>query len=289
MTRETRIGLLVGLGFIITFGLVLTELTSTGKPVVVPAVLSGAEELAVAAAEDISPVVVNPQETPPRLGVPIRPSPAAVLMAAGAGAPEDSSGPGEIVAVVGSPGEAPPAAVELPTAPRITPAAEIMPAPPVPVAAPTAVVRTYTVQPDDSLIKIARKVYGPDRGDDYVRIFEANRDKLTSPSLVVAGQVLVIPERREAERAAPAGLSGVRQVALEELPEALAAAGSDAPQPSAQRSVYVVRCGDTLTKIARKTLNDGSRSAVMSIFDANRSSLSDPDCLPVGVALVIPS
>ena len=52
--------------------------------------------------------------------------------------------------------------------------------------------RTYTVQPQDSLYSIARKVYGdPSRWRD---IFEANRDILPSEDRLRVGQTLRIPE-----------------------------------------------------------------------------------------------
>lgn len=51
--------------------------------------------------------------------------------------------------------------------------------------------RTYTVQPGDSLSKIAKEYYG--NASDYNKIFQANQDKLTDPNKIQAGQVLVIP------------------------------------------------------------------------------------------------
>ena len=51
--------------------------------------------------------------------------------------------------------------------------------------------RTYKVQPGDSLSKIAKEFYG--NANDYQKIFEANRDKLSDPDKVRAGQELVIP------------------------------------------------------------------------------------------------
>jgi nucleoid-associated protein YgaU len=52
--------------------------------------------------------------------------------------------------------------------------------------------RRYTVQAGDTLSKISRQFYG-DAGS-YMRIFEANRDKLSDPDKIRAGQELVIPE-----------------------------------------------------------------------------------------------
>jgi len=51
--------------------------------------------------------------------------------------------------------------------------------------------RTYTVKPGDSLSKIAKEVYGS--ANDYMKIFEANRDTLRDPNMVHPGQELKIP------------------------------------------------------------------------------------------------
>jgi nucleoid-associated protein YgaU len=53
--------------------------------------------------------------------------------------------------------------------------------------------QTYTVKPGDSLSKIAKDFYG--NADDYMRIFEANKDRLNDPNKIQAGQELVIPGR----------------------------------------------------------------------------------------------
>ena len=52
--------------------------------------------------------------------------------------------------------------------------------------------RTYTVQPGDSLSKISKQFYG--NANEYMKIFEANRDQLDNPNQIRAGQRLVIPE-----------------------------------------------------------------------------------------------
>jgi nucleoid-associated protein YgaU len=52
--------------------------------------------------------------------------------------------------------------------------------------------RTYTVKPGDSLSKISREFYG--NANEYQKIFEANRDKLSDPNKIQPGQELVIPE-----------------------------------------------------------------------------------------------
>jgi len=54
-----------------------------------------------------------------------------------------------------------------------------------------AAARTYTVQPGDSLSKISKEVYG--NANQYMKIFEANKDKLSDPDKIKAGTDLVIP------------------------------------------------------------------------------------------------
>jgi len=51
--------------------------------------------------------------------------------------------------------------------------------------------QTYTVAAGDSLFKIAKQFYGS--ANDYMKIFEANKDKLTDPNSIKVGQQLVIP------------------------------------------------------------------------------------------------
>jgi hypothetical protein len=51
--------------------------------------------------------------------------------------------------------------------------------------------QTYTVQPGDTLSKISQQFFGS--AGEYMRIFEANRDKLESPDKIKAGQTLKIP------------------------------------------------------------------------------------------------
>ena len=51
--------------------------------------------------------------------------------------------------------------------------------------------RTYTVKPGDSLSKISKQLYG--NANEYMKIFEANRDVLSDPNKISPGQTLKIP------------------------------------------------------------------------------------------------
>jgi len=58
-------------------------------------------------------------------------------------------------------------------------------------ASATPSARSYTVQPGDSLSKISKQFYGD--ANKYMKIFEANKDKLTDPDKIKAGMDLLIP------------------------------------------------------------------------------------------------
>jgi nucleoid-associated protein YgaU len=51
--------------------------------------------------------------------------------------------------------------------------------------------KTYKVQSGDTLSKIAKQYYG--NPNDYMKIFDANRDKLSDPNKIQVGQELTIP------------------------------------------------------------------------------------------------
>ena len=58
--------------------------------------------------------------------------------------------------------------------------------------APGVTMTTYTVQSGDTLSAIAKKFLG--NANDYMEIFNANRDQLTDPDKIKPGQVLKIPQ-----------------------------------------------------------------------------------------------
>ncbi|PVA11358.1 hypothetical protein DC366_04140 [Pelagivirga sediminicola] len=59
-----------------------------------------------------------------------------------------------------------------------------------PDAAPA--IRAVTVQPGNTLWAISRETYG--EGILYVRVFEANSDRIRNPDLIYPGQVFTLPD-----------------------------------------------------------------------------------------------
>jgi nucleoid-associated protein YgaU len=55
----------------------------------------------------------------------------------------------------------------------------------------TSNMRTYKVKAGDTLSKISKQFYGS--ANEYMKIFEANRDQLTDPDKIQVGQELKIP------------------------------------------------------------------------------------------------
>lgn len=65
-------------------------------------------------------------------------------------------------------------------------------APAQPAAATVPAIRAVTVQPGNTLWAIARENYG--EGILYVRLFDANRDRIRDPDLIYPGQIFEIPD-----------------------------------------------------------------------------------------------
>ena len=283
MTRETRIGLLVGLGFIILFGLILGMLNDYSE---LPRPVRWTEQRSFEfwpQAGDMpkplaEPVAALSQDQPGGIEVAMSdPSWAgadgAAVVDASLTAQRSGIG-GESLVVVDMAAHG--------AAPAVEGTADAAPKP-----------QTYTVQPNDSLSRIAKKFYGSEQ--KYRQLFEANRDVLKDENTLAVGQVLVIPEPpAAADRGAPVPPAPARPAGQGQhyrvLEEAeLGTFFAKAPkQPPGSGKTYVVRRGDNLTGIARRFLNDDSPAAVRRIYSANQDKLQSPDWLPVGVELKIP-
>lgn len=234
MTKETRIGLLVGLGFIIMFGLVLSELTS---PAPSPAKASVPE-----LAADWTPKTdLTPPTTPASTPAPT----SASVVDHATPTPTDAADPRAIPGSVGISESAVVKAAVLPLRAESgytleDPTLEVArhSAPPTPAESPIVdrslqvstlppATKPYTVKSGDTLSSIARKMYGPSHENDWNLILEANKNALkdkTSPLKV--NQVLAIPALPTApvaDRGAttPAPARAAREATLDELPGVL--------------------------------------------------------------------
>ena len=160
MTRETRIGLLVGLVFIFAFGLILGELTNDAE----------APPLEAASLRDVD-YLAREMEGSPTVHEARTPA---------------------IGARTRRPRRVEPAR----RAERTEPARRTSSRRPEPEPRrvdPRTTTRHYRTMRGDTLTTIARKAYGADNGNLYRIIYRANRDKLPSENVVPVGVVLSIP------------------------------------------------------------------------------------------------
>jgi nucleoid-associated protein YgaU len=59
------------------------------------------------------------------------------------------------------------------------------------------------------------------------------------------------------------------------------------PKPQPKEQTYTVQAGDTLSKISKKFFGDSNK--YMTIFNANKDQLKDPDTIKPGQVLKIPA
>jgi len=149
--------------------------------------------------------------------------------------------------------------------------------------------RFYVVQNGDMLSTIAVKLYGPEQGNKLANvkgIFEANRGTLGSLDEIYVGQKLIIPPLAGAPRGGETAraIHGPDFVEVKGIGERHTAKGKSQPR---QNKVCVVRDGDSLWQIAAKRLGDGSR--YKEIAKLNRDVIKDEDELMTGMRLRLPA
>ena len=266
---EVRVGLLLGLAFIMAFGMILSELRD---PVTQPA--ASEKETAVNTAYYQSAQPSLERETYLPENEHIDPVP------------------------VAPPQQSPIASREVRVdMEHLQPATISREADPIPTGPqPQRPVRqepqnkTYRVIDGDTLYEIAEKEYGAGKGSMWRKIYEANRNKLSNPSAIKPGQTLVIPSLTQVA-ALPASDASQRE-ALDHMQRYVTGSSAVAPEPShstARAKVHVVKSGDNLTRIARKYFNDSSNASISKIFEANRDQLNDRNDVAIGMKLRIPA
>jgi len=304
MTSDAKIGLLLGLVFIFVIAFIINGLPGlhqkddsnklTTNMVGLESNPSGigANERKVQMAMDqpAAPAaggVQSPEVTP---GATVTSLPQGTQGAAGAA----QFGPSPAQPATGSVGVAP---AEMKPAVSIDPtvgaAAQDVPANTQPTAAPEPA-KVYVVQSGDSISGIAKKVYGAKEGvkqKNIDAIFAANRNTLKKINDLQIGQKLVIPSI-PGSTAAPSSpaevLTDKNFTKVESVGQQHSTANTSKPAAAAKSgSVYVVKEGDSLWKIAASQLGDGNR--YKDIVKLNSDVLSSEDDIAVGMQLKMPA
>ena len=154
-----------------------------------------------------------------------------------------------------------------------------------------ALPKIYEVTDGDNLALIAKQYYGEVEGNKRVnilRIFEANRNLLNAEDEIQVGQKLIIPPLRGLASSKERNKNGLASSIFEKVKsigrERLSSKKPDRPKKGKS---YTVREGDSLWKIAADQLGDGSRYT--EVAKLNDNVLSDEDILSVGMTFKMPA
>ncbi|MGB2809583.1 MAG: LysM peptidoglycan-binding domain-containing protein [Sedimentisphaerales bacterium] len=154
-----------------------------------------------------------------------------------------------------------------------------------------ALPKIYVVADGDNLALIAQKYYGDVEGNkraNIMRIFEANRNLLKAADEIQVGQKLIIPPLRSSAPGKETSNSGLANSIFEKVKSiGREHLSLKKPDRAMQGKSYTVREGDSLWKIADNQLGDGSRYT--EVAKLNADALSDEDSLSVGMILKIPA
>jgi nucleoid-associated protein YgaU len=142
----------------------------------------------------------------------------------------------------------------------------------------------YVIAPGDTLTKIAKKEYKSAKAEDLQRIVAANPGMLKDvKTMLVAGKKLLIPEMLKAT--VPVAGAGVSGAAIPATKVGSGQVSGGGPAAGATRW-YMVASGDTLEKIARKLGAKDTAGFVKQVSALNK--IRDPRGLKVGMKLRVP-
>ena len=291
MTRETKIGLLVGLAFIIVIGILLSDhLSNTNESPLASLQNLGSTVqagLGQPGDNDVAPLLRQPMTISPRQHVPTHEEVTT----------HRSEGPGVTLVNPGNLNSTHPPAAPQPRAE--TPAERLRrealargedvepaqnngvqpqppivkpPAPPV-QPQPKTLAATYKAQSGDTLGTIALHALGANNKANREAIVAANPSLQSNRNLIVAGRAYTVPTAAGGHPATPSPVTPVDQETI-------------APPTKELGTVYVVQSGDTLWSIAVNEL--GSPSEVSTIKDLNQDMLGDSDQVRPNMKLHLP-
>lgn len=152
--------------------------------------------------------------------------------------------------------------------------------------APAPKARVHVVQSGETLAVIAQKYYGKEEGNRHAviqKLYQANSKVLASPDKTRVGDKLTIPAMEDPVDKASVKSADASQGLLKKFSGVLQATGKEEQK---QISEYVVKKGDSLWAIAEQTLGDGKRHK--EILKANQDQIKSASELQAGMHLKIP-
>ncbi|HEX8324070.1 MAG TPA: LysM peptidoglycan-binding domain-containing protein [Tepidisphaeraceae bacterium] len=308
MTRETKIGLLVGLAFILVVGILLSEhITGSNDRPAAPLADAGhgvrTGVSAPGAATDEPARLPEPQQPVP---TPADLTPRPPVTQVTVVTPTDNQGSSTVV--VTAPQQ--PMAQPQPQ-PLVTPVAPVVVRAPVdpfandpiariakqvgevvvPVNAPVDAtntakttsklaanatgVREYKAQPGDTLSRLAALLPGGNVKANRDAVVSLNPSLQKDPNRILSGNAYLLPT------------AGAAKTIVVQLPTPKADAKPEAKALDVAQRTYVVKAGDTLSKIASIEL--GSKSEIETIRKLNADLLKGRDVIKVDMKLKLPA
>ncbi len=153
---------------------------------------------------------------------------------------------------------------------------------------PKQLTRIYKVKAGDNLAVIAKKFYGPELGNKHAnidKIYKANKKVLKSQDAIYVGQKLIIPALEQPEIDKPNDvLKSDKFIAVDDIGKR----HIQAPPKAADKvkvKYYIVKEDDSLWAIASEQLGNGTR--YKEIVKLNK--IKDKDILSVGMRLKLPA
>lgn len=282
MARETKVGLLAGLAFIVCFAVILANRGRNGPPGLSDSVLTDA-----GAAVPTS-VQRNAAPRSDDLGHPRNPrgaSPADGRRAASSSQPasppanhSSNGAPTRLADSMPASGAELPAERSVAESPvRMTPRPSAN-ADAYPVGGGRDSLERGAADPNREALERVLASRTPSTPPTPSDRSAPNVNPISNPPPVVTGQPLPNKPQSEA-RSADVSIDPSARHSAAVLNERAASRGTE----------YRVQPSDTLSSIAATHYGTKSQNAVNAIFDANRSVLVDPDHLKVGMALIIPT
>lgn len=304
---ETRLVLLIGMVFIVAFGVVLSEVAQNdserGKTVAVNIPAPAAKVVPPGpdcpVMDDPSPPIARVNNTTAREPA-VAPLPAVAPPA-----------PSETVAVRLIPPSSDDLRIAMPAPadarvavadPRVADARRDLaagaasrpasPDVPVTLVAAAAPGVKYVVQPKDSFIKIAKKFYGENKAMEYKKIQEANKALLGNKNILTAGMELVIPDLPGSPARAVAGSAVAAGTPSRTAPAAPAAPVAAPTAGSPAGTVAVAMGPSTPARATPATMPSGgsavARVPVMTVDEMRRAFGADtgPSAPPAGGAVI---
>ena len=152
--------------------------------------------------------------------------------------------------------------------------------------------RSYIVESGDNLPIIAKKFYGQDNGNTHAiiqKLYQFNSKTMASPDDLLVGQKLIIPpiaslQDGPAKKTISAG--GVFEAVKDFGSRKYTEIKSTIDTKKRTGGEYIVQPDDSLWKIAAEHLGNGNR--YMEIVKLNRTIIDDPEDIQNGMRLKLP-